>query len=129
MRSLETLFGWGIQIQYQKIEKPHYFFLSQWEVYSYNNYERKVSMQAVMRYIKNSGAKEINGRTHLMIVPGHEFEMCDALITNFHQPKSTLLLLVSAFIGGDWKKVYRHALDNDYRFLSYGDGSLLWHNV
>ncbi len=129
LRSLETLFGWGIQIQYQKIEEPHYFFLSQWEVYSYNNYERKESILAVMSYMEKSGTRELNGRTHLMIVPGHEFELCDALITNFHQPKSTLLLLVSAFIGSDWKKTYQHALENNYRFLSYGDSNLLWHNT
>jgi S-adenosylmethionine:tRNA ribosyltransferase-isomerase len=129
MRSLETLFGWGIQIQYQKINKPHYFFLSQWEVYSYNNYERADSILAVMNYIKDCELNQISGRTHLMIVPGHEFEMCDGLITNFHQPKSTLLLLVSAFIGNDWKKVYDHALQNGYRFLSYGDASLLWNNT
>ncbi|MCS7086414.1 MAG: S-adenosylmethionine:tRNA ribosyltransferase-isomerase, partial [Bacteroidia bacterium] len=66
------------------------------------------------------------GTTRLMIAPGYEFGLCDGLITNFHQPRSTLLLLVAAFIGQDWKKVYRHALDNDFRFLSYGDSSLLW---
>lgn len=127
VRSLETLFGWGMQIQHQQINKPHYFFLSQWEVYSYNKFERKDSMRALRQYIETTGEKQINGRTHLMIVPGHEFEMCDALITNFHQPRSTLLLLVSAFIGEDWRKVYQHALQNNYRFLSYGDSSLLWH--
>jgi S-adenosylmethionine:tRNA ribosyltransferase-isomerase len=59
-------------------------------------------------------------------VPGYQFKSADALITNFHQPRSTLLLLVAAFIGKDWIKVYDHALKNNYRFLSYGDSSLLW---
>lgn len=127
VRSLETLFGWGIQIHHQQINRPHYFFLSQWEVYSYNNYERKDSLNALINYLESTGETQINGRTHLMIVPGHEFELCDAMITNFHQPRSTLLLLIAAFIGEDWRKVYQHALQNDYRFLSYGDSSLLWH--
>jgi len=68
----------------------------------------------------------IEAQTSLMIVPGYEIRFFDAIITNFHQPKSTLLLLVSAFIGQDWKELYKHALDSDYRFLSYGDSSLLY---
>jgi S-adenosylmethionine:tRNA ribosyltransferase-isomerase len=60
-----------------------------------------------------------------MIAPGYKFRVCSALITNFHMPKSTLLLLISAFIGEDWRKVYQYALDNSFRFLSYGDSSLL----
>ena len=65
-------------------------------------------------------------KTELLIAPGYEIKIPDALITNFHQPQSTLLLLVAAFIGNDWKKVYRYALDNQFRFLSYGDGCLLF---
>jgi S-adenosylmethionine:tRNA ribosyltransferase-isomerase len=64
-----------------------------------------------------------------MVTPGYQFKVCNALITNFHQPKSTLLLIIAAITGDEWKKVYAHALENDYRFLSYGDGSLFWmHN-
>jgi S-adenosylmethionine:tRNA ribosyltransferase-isomerase len=59
-------------------------------------------------------------------VPGYQFKIPSGIITNFHQPQSTLLLLIAAFIGEDWRKVYQHALNNDYRFLSYGDSSLLW---
>jgi S-adenosylmethionine:tRNA ribosyltransferase-isomerase len=72
----------------------------------------------------NRGDK-IEGETSLYILPGYTFRICKALITNFHQPGSTLLLLVAALIGADWKKVYSEALDNQYRFLSYGDSSLL----
>ncbi|MFN9115618.1 MAG: S-adenosylmethionine:tRNA ribosyltransferase-isomerase, partial [Bacteroidota bacterium] len=64
--------------------------------------------------------------TQLLIAPGYTIRMVNALITNFHQPASTLLLLVAACIGEDWRKVYQYALEHDYRFLSYGDGSLLW---
>jgi S-adenosylmethionine:tRNA ribosyltransferase-isomerase len=67
----------------------------------------------------------INASTQIMIFPGYEFKMLNALITNFHQPKSTLLLLIAAFIGSDWEKVYDYAMKNDFRFLSYGDSSLL----
>jgi S-adenosylmethionine:tRNA ribosyltransferase-isomerase len=67
----------------------------------------------------------VTGETSIYIVPGYTFKVCNALITNFHQPASTLILLVAAFIGKDWKKVYEEALQNGYRFLSYGDSSLL----
>ena len=68
----------------------------------------------------------LTGGTGLIIAPGYTIRVADALITNFHQPASTLLLLVAAFIGGDWRRIYDHALANDYRFLSYGDSSLLF---
>jgi S-adenosylmethionine:tRNA ribosyltransferase-isomerase len=71
---------------------------------------------------------ELAGSTSIYIRPGYQFHLCDALVTNFHQPGSTLMLLVAAFIGPDWRKVYREALDNDYRFLSYGDSSILCNN-
>ena len=65
-------------------------------------------------------------KTQIIIAPGYSFKIAKALITNFHQPQSTLLLLVSALIGEEWKRVYEYALENDFRFLSYGDGCLLW---
>ena len=65
-------------------------------------------------------------KTQILIAPGYHFKIIHALITNFHQPESTLLLLVAALIGNEWKKVYQYALENNFRFLSYGDGSLLW---
>jgi len=68
----------------------------------------------------------MSAKTQIIIAPGYQFKIATGLITNFHQPQSTLLLLVAAFIGENWRKVYDHALENDFRFLSYGDGSLLW---
>ena len=73
----------------------------------------------------NQKTDSLWSRTELLIAPGYRIRMADALITNFHQPRSTLLLLVAAAIGSHWKKVYQYALDQDYRFLSYGDSSLL----
>jgi S-adenosylmethionine:tRNA ribosyltransferase-isomerase len=70
--------------------------------------------------------KILNASTGILIIPGYNFRMIMGLVTNFHQPKSTLLLLISAWIGNDWKKIYEYALKNDFRFLSYGDSSLLF---
>ena len=75
--------------------------------------------------MEKRGLSQITGSTEIFLFPGYQFSVCDGLITNFHQPGSTLMLLVAAFIGEDWQKVYNEALANDYRFLSYGDSSLL----
>jgi S-adenosylmethionine:tRNA ribosyltransferase-isomerase len=74
--------------------------------------------------MQKQNIERINTSTQIIIVPGYQFKMIDGMLTNFHQPKSTLLLLISAFLGDDWKKVYNHALNNNYRFLSYGDSNL-----
>jgi S-adenosylmethionine:tRNA ribosyltransferase-isomerase len=68
------------------------------------------------------------GSTQIILAPGYQFRLVDALITNFHQPENTLILLIAAFVGNDWRKIYEHALANNYRFLSYGDSSLLFKN-
>ena len=81
---------------------------------------------AVLSWLDANGLDAVQGATRLLIAPGYTVRMADALITNFHQPQSTLLLLVAAFIGPEWRRVYDHALAHDYRFLSYGDSSLLW---
>jgi S-adenosylmethionine:tRNA ribosyltransferase-isomerase len=76
--------------------------------------------------MERDGVDAIQGETSIYLIPGYTFRTADALITNFHQPGSTLMLLVAAFIGDDWRKVYREALENNYRFLSYGDSSILY---
>ena len=86
------------------------------------------SFEAILNYMKKNNLNEITGSTEIMIMPGYDFKVCDALVTNFHQPSSTLILLVAAFTKGNWRKIYNEALDKDYRFLSYGDSSLLWGN-
>lgn len=86
----------------------------------------QAALTAVLEAMDAAGSDVLLGRTRLLIAPGYRFRLADGLITNFHQPGSTLLLLVAAFLGEDWRKMYAHALANDYRFLSYGDGSLLW---
>jgi len=125
LRTLESLHWLGV-----KLIKNNFFdnTLQQWEAYDLQNsvIKFKESLQALQQYMQKKKKDELFCRTSLLIVPGYQFKSADALITNFHQPRSTLLLLVAAFIGKDWIKVYDHALKNNYRFLSYGDSSLLW---
>lgn len=83
------------------------------------------SMAAVVAYARSGGGM-IQGQTQIFILEGFEFRVVNGLITNFHQPKSTLLMLISAFVRGDWQRIYGFAMGRDFRFLSYGDGSLLW---
>jgi len=78
-----------------------------------------------LKHLTNNNLSFIHASTSLMIIPGYSFKMINGMITNFHQPKSSLLLLISAWIGNNWKRVYTFALENDFRFLSYGDASLL----
>ncbi len=129
MRTLESLYWLGHQILTGKAEalKTGSFYIDQWEPYnSADKIHTADALTAIHDYMKKNHLQEISGDTRIMIVPGYQFKVCNALVTNFHQPQSTLLLLVAAFIGDNWKKVYNHALDNDYRFLSYGDGCLFF---
>lgn len=123
MRSLESLYWFGIKLYY-KLDNP--FSLSQWEVYerldSFNNIGKELVLEGLLNYLRDNDS--IEGETALMIAPGYDFKLCSGIITNFHQPKSTLLLLISALIGKEWEKAYKYALDNDFRFLSYGDSCL-----
>jgi S-adenosylmethionine:tRNA ribosyltransferase-isomerase len=84
------------------------------------------ALGALLDWMKQRDMQRLITRTGILIAPGYRFRVAEGLITNFHQPQSTLLLLVAAFIGKSWKKVYDYALSHDYRFLSYGDSSLLW---
>jgi S-adenosylmethionine:tRNA ribosyltransferase-isomerase len=86
---------------------------------------RQEAFENVLKKMMRDGETQLAGETSIYIVPGYRIKTANALITNFHQPGSTLMLLVSAFVGNDWKKIYQQALETDYRFLSYGDSSLL----
>lgn len=127
MRSLESLYWFGVRLGF---EKNTIFEIS--KLYPYSDFEslpdRNSSFEAILNYMKKNNLNEITGSTEIMIMPGYDFKVCDALVTNFHQPSSTLILLVAAFTKGNWRKIYNEALDKDYRFLSYGDSSLLWGN-
>lgn len=122
-RCLESLYFLGAQC----IETGSPKFVSQWEPYREEgySYSSEESISALIDYMESNGLETFSSRTQIIIVPGYRFRFINYLVTNFHQPQSTLLLLVSAFIGEGWRDVYRFAMDNGFRFLSYGDSSLL----
>jgi len=123
MRTLESLYYVGVSC----IEKGRPEEVAQWAPYERSyQYSLQESLEAIINYLIENGLTEIKVETRIIIVPGFKFRIVDMLVTNFHQPQSTLLLLVSAFVGGDWRTIYDHAMDNGYRFLSYGDSSLLF---
>lgn len=123
VRTLESLYYIGKKIG--NSQNP--FLVEQWEPYeTEDTISTENALQNILNYLTDNNLSEISAKTKIMIVPGYRFKIVNRLITNFHQPRSTLLLLVSAFTGGsEWKKVYDFALENDFRFLSYGDSSLL----
>lgn len=123
VRTLESLYYVGASI----IETGHPEDVQQWAPYERDyTYSLKETLDAIINYLDKEGIEEIKAETRIIIVPGFEFKVVDMMVTNFHQPESTLILLVSAFVGGDWKTIYDYALAHDFRFLSYGDSSLLY---
>lgn len=123
MRTLESLYWYGVKLKHDP-QSP--FNISQNDPYQLSGeVPAEEALSLVVRRIEAMKTDSIVGETAIYIRPGYRFRVCDGLITNFHQPASTLILLVAAFIGEDWRKVYDAALANDYRFLSYGDSSLL----
>lgn len=129
LRTLESLYWMGVKL----IQAPHlkleHVQLTQWEAYTLpQDYSFTDAIQALLKQFEKENCDQLLSKTSLMIKPGYRIRSVDAILTNFHQPKSTLLLLIHAFVGKDWKRIYDHALANAYRFLSYGDGSLLWLN-
>lgn len=123
MRTLESLYWYGIRL----LNGNHDFSIEKLEPYQTKATlpRRQDVFSYMLNWMKENQLKVLSGKTEIFILPGYQFKVCDGLITNFHQPGSTLMLLVWAFIGDNWKKVYNHALNNDYRFLSYGDSSIL----
>ena len=123
VRTLESLYYIGVKC----IENGMPSDVDQWDPYVRNyDYSLEDSLKALVEYLKVNSLKELQLGTRIIIVPGYMFKVVDVLVTNFHQPQSTLLLLISAFVKGDWKKIYDYALTNDFRFLSYGDSSILF---
>lgn len=124
MRSLESLYWFGVKLL--ENEKSPFFIEKLFPYTKKEKISTKKALEAVLSYFESNNTKEIIGQTEIMIFPSYEFRVCKGLITNFHQPSSTLLMLVGAFVGeNNWKKIYQEALDTDYRFLSFGDSSVL----
>jgi S-adenosylmethionine:tRNA ribosyltransferase-isomerase len=130
LRTIETLYWLGLKTITNPAIKLEDLQLSQWEVYESENksVSAKEALQSLLVWMKKNNQPALFSKTQIIIAPGYDFKIIKGLITNFHQPQSTLLLLVAALIGKDWKTVYKYALKNEYRFLSYGDGCLLWGN-
>ena len=130
MRTLESLYFLGIQLLHHSTQPLHHstqlLSVSQFEPYEKEyTLSTREALQAIVDYLNSTKQDVLHAETQIMIKPGYQFRVVDQLITNFHQPKSTLLLLVSAFVGGDWHTIYDYALSHDFRFLSYGDSSIL----
>lgn len=128
LRTLESLFWIGEKIAQHPNILPKDLYVDQWQPYTEVEkvISNKKSLLHIINYLKQHQLLTLYAKTSILIVPGYQFKIVDRLVTNFHQPESTLILLVAAFVGDDWRKIYQYALDNDFRFLSYGDGSLLY---
>ena len=130
MRTLESLYWIGARLRDNEItslrNNDDTLHINQFEPYEKEAaLPAKDALQAILDYLDATGQDTLHAETQIMIKPGYTFRIVDQLITNFHQPQSTLLLLVSAFVGGDWRTIYDYALAHDFRFLSYGDSSIL----
>lgn len=125
-RTLESIYWIGVKAKTDQNLSLENLSLDQWEAYKLDStVPLESAAEALLRRMEAERRNSVSFRTRIMITPGYEFKVIDGLITNFHQPKSTLLLLIAALVGEDWKGIYRFALENGFRFLSYGDSSLL----
>ncbi|MFV0469165.1 MAG: S-adenosylmethionine:tRNA ribosyltransferase-isomerase, partial [Dysgonomonas sp.] len=125
VRTLESLYYIGQILG--NTEHPDALKVSQWQPYQgAETIAVKQSLENIISYLDDNKLSSLIAETQIMIAPGYTYRIVDGIVTNFHQPKSTLLLLVSAFVGDtNWKNIYQHALEKNFRFLSYGDSSLL----
>ena len=122
VRTLESLYYVGVSC----LEEGAPSDVRQWAPYEREYpYTPRQALEAIIAYLEKNGLRELQAGTRIIIVPGFRFRLVDKMVTNFHQPESTLILLVSAFVGGDWRTIYDYALSHGFRFLSYGDSSLL----
>ena len=129
VRTLESLYYMGLKVMQDPELSEEQLHVKQWEPYedegAESQYSAMESLQALADWMDARGIEVLHSSTQIIIAPGYDYHIVKMLVTNFHQPQSTLLLLVSAFVKGDWRKIYDYALTHDFRFLSYGDSSLL----
>lgn len=128
VRTLESLYYIGVKLEKTLDLSEEELHVCQWEPYE-NAVAKPITplkaIENILAYLDKHGLSALHASTQIIIAPGYEYNIVKMLVTNFHQPQSTLLLLVSAFVHGDWRKIYDYALAHDFRFLSYGDSSLL----
>jgi S-adenosylmethionine:tRNA ribosyltransferase-isomerase len=129
VRTLESLYYMGLKVLRNPDVSEEQLHVQQWEPYEAQSVASgvgsKESLQALLDWMNRQGLTVLHSSTQIIIAPGYDYKIVKVLVTNFHQPQSTLLLLVSAFVKGDWRKIYDYALSHDFRFLSYGDSSVL----
>lgn len=131
VRTLESLYYMGVKLEKNLDISEDELHVCQWEPYEGETFEMAAivtplkAIQNILAYLDRHSLNSLHSSTQIIIAPGYEYKIVKMLVTNFHQPQSTLLLLVSAFLHGDWHKIYDYALAHDFRFLSYGDSSLL----
>ncbi len=122
VRTLESLYLAGVKLK-EKVPSNH---ISQWDGFRFNSsLTFQESLDYILKHLNDNELNAFEASTSIIIIPGYRFKVIRGLVTNFHQPRSTLLLLISALVGDDWQRIYQYALDHDFRFLSYGDSSLL----
>lgn len=128
LRTIESLYWLGIKVRNTPDLPVEQLLVTQWDPYDLpgSRPPANVVLKGLADYLENNGIQQIVTKTQLMIAPGYTLQVAQALATNFHQPKSTLILLIAAIVGDEWRNIYQYALDHDFRFLSYGDGSLLF---
>jgi S-adenosylmethionine:tRNA ribosyltransferase-isomerase len=131
LRTIESVYWLGVKISQQETDnRQKEIFLNQWEPYELekSNLTPQEALETLLDFMNKRNMERLITKTQIIIAPSYKVKLTNALITNFHQPQSTLLLLIAALIGNSWRKVYDYALQNNFRFLSYGDGCLLWFN-
>lgn len=130
IRTLESLYWLGVKTIIDPNIDPTSLNIMQWDAYALESYNvrKEDALYSLLQWMQKHEMNQLFSKTQLLIAPGYKVKIPDAIITNFHQPQSTLLLLIAALIGPNWKNVYEFALENNYRFLSYGDGNLFWIN-
>jgi len=126
VRTLESLYYIGVTLGKNPNATEEEMHVGQWQPYDQqSDMSTQDSLKNILEYMNKHSLEALHTSTQVIIAPGYSYHVVKGMITNFHQPQSTLLLLVSAFIGDDWRKIYDYALKHDFRFLSYGDSSLL----
>jgi S-adenosylmethionine:tRNA ribosyltransferase-isomerase len=125
VRTLESLYYMGLQTTSTSTKMESVFHVPQWMPYETEDIPTLQALWQLLDYMNSHQLDVLHGSTQIIIAPGYHYHIVERMVTNFHQPQSTLLLLVSAFVNGDWHKIYDYALAHDFRFLSYGDSSLL----
>ena len=126
LRTLESLYWLGVKAGTREVNDYSELTINQWDAYNLPQYiPLKEAIESLTNWMKAHNSNRLITKTQLLIAPGYKLRVAKGLVTNFHQPQSTLLLLVAAIIGADWRNIYDYALTNNYRFLSYGDGCFL----